>query len=77
MDKEKQSLESHLVKSLGEWMGYGNLMSFASAHWRKLLKDKGLPESGAFIPVTEIMVKEEEMQYAKPSMELYDKIIDN
>ena len=42
--------EIHEVKKLGEVIGYGNMMSIASALWRKSLKEKGFPISGAFIP---------------------------
>lgn len=38
------------VKELGNKIGYGNLMMFASALWRKSLKDKGYPIKGAFVP---------------------------
>lgn len=38
------------VKELGEVIGYGNMMSIASALWRKSLKQKGFPIEGAFIP---------------------------
>lgn len=38
------------VKQLGEAIGYGNLMSWASALWRKCLTDSNMPESGALVP---------------------------
>lgn len=42
--------EAASVKQLGEEIGYGNLMEWASALWRKDLKDKGYPISGALVP---------------------------
>lgn len=42
--------EAAAVKQLGELIGYGNLMEWASALWRKDLKDKGHPISGALVP---------------------------
>ena len=38
------------VKELGEEIGYGNLMSFASALWRKELSNMNHPILGAFVP---------------------------
>lgn len=38
------------VKRLGEKIGYGNLMSWASALWRKNLSEIGCPTEGAFVP---------------------------
>lgn len=42
--------EAAAVKQLGEEIGYGNLMEWASALWRKDLKDKGCPINGALVP---------------------------
>jgi len=39
-----------MVLVLGEQIGYGHMMCIASALWRKNLKDKNFPVSGAFIP---------------------------
>jgi len=50
MVNENLAKEVIMVKEIGEKIGYGHLMELASALWRKSLKDKGLPESGAFIP---------------------------
>lgn len=58
--------EALVVKKLGESIGYGNLMEWASALWRKDLKDHGLPIDGAFIPkIGEIT----------ESQELYDAMV--
>ena len=42
--------EIDAVKHLGDQIGYGNLMSIASALWRKNLKETDVPEHGAFVP---------------------------
>jgi len=49
--------EIDAVKELGDKIGYGNMMSIASALWRRLLKKSGIPESGAFIPTSQSFVK--------------------
>lgn len=43
-------IEVELVKTLGDKIGYGNMMSIASALWANMLEDSGVPASGAFIP---------------------------
>lgn len=54
------------VKQLGEEIGYGNMMSWASALWRKLLTDRDLPESGAFVPrILEGELSDDEKNYDK------------
>lgn len=58
--------EAKRVKMLGEEIGYGNLMEWASALWRKQLQDDGLPINGAFIPkIAEI----------SPEQKLYDEYV--
>jgi hypothetical protein len=44
------SEEVKRVKQLGEAIGYGHLMSLASALWRESLREKNLPIIGAFYP---------------------------
>lgn len=58
--------EAMAVKKLGESIGYGNLMEWASALWRKDLKDHGLPIYGAFIPTIGEITE---------SQELYDAMV--
>lgn len=66
--------EIEQVKLLGEEIGYGNLMTLASALWRKKLKDKNVPVSGAFIP---ICIIEQNMEpYLKKETERYDLLIE-
>ncbi|MCP1185009.1 hypothetical protein [Paenibacillus sp. 1781tsa1] len=42
--------EIEAVKSLGEKIGYGNLMDIASALWAVSLEDKYGIKAGAFVP---------------------------
>lgn len=42
--------EMNAVQQLGDKIGYGNLMSWGSALWRRKLKECGLPENGVFVP---------------------------
>lgn len=50
MDNEALYSEMMAVKDLGERIGYGNLMCWASALWRKHLARGGNPVNGAFVP---------------------------
>lgn len=50
MDEERLKRECEEVKRLGDQIGYGNMMTIASALWAKILIDKGLTDSGAFFP---------------------------
>jgi hypothetical protein len=47
MNRESEIAE---VKKLGSQIGYGNMMHIASDLWKEYLKEKGFPESGAFVP---------------------------
>lgn len=49
-----------LVKELGESIGYGNMMSIASALWALSLNEEWGLNSGAFIPtIPQFMLKKE------------------
>ena len=50
MNEKRLKDEMNAVQELGDKIGYGNLMSWASALWRKELKECGFPENGAFVP---------------------------
>jgi hypothetical protein len=67
--------EVALVKTIGDDIGYGHLMSLASALWRKSLADKGYPIMGAFVPTIEDFIKDEYKDTS--STDNYDKIIAN
>ena len=64
----------NLVKALGDEIGYGHLMSIASALWRKKLKETDVPESGAFVPTLQCAVKSDWLD--KDGLKLYDEIIE-
>lgn len=68
MKNEQIKKEFEQVKELGERIGYGNMMSMASALWRKSLKDSGVPTYGAFIPVIGELGEDEKR---------YDKYLEN
>ena len=63
------------VKELGEKIGYGNLMSIASALWRKTLKDSGTPIVGAFVPTCTLFIKDEYKELTNEGVEIYDDLI--
>ena len=48
------------VRELGERIGYGNMMSIASALWRISLEDKWGITTGAFIPTIASFMKKKE-----------------
>ena len=63
------------VKELGEKIGYGNMMSIASALWRNSLKEKGYPIDGAFVPTCLQFIKDDLQDLDKDSRKLYDKMV--
>ena len=60
------------VQRLGECIGYGNLISWASALWRKSLREQGFPDSGAFIGVCECSVKRDCLDRIHKQEAVYD-----
>lgn len=48
MDKYKQECEA--VKRLGDYIGYGNLMTIAGNLWAMELTNDGYSDAGAFYP---------------------------
>ncbi len=69
--------EVRQVKELGDKIGYGHMMELASALWRKNLKDKGYPTSGAFITTLLPFIDDKETkEMAERTMNQYDKIIE-
>lgn len=52
-----------LVKSLGEKIGYGNLMNMASSLWRYSLKKSNSPIIGAFVPVIKEKLDRDSIAY--------------
>ena len=51
MNAYKLQIEELQVKELGEKIGYGKMMHVASKLWKQKLKETGVPEDRAFIPV--------------------------
>lgn len=76
-DPEQIKYEALLVKELGEKIGYGNMMAFASALWRKMLKDKGYPVSGAFVPTLLLLMKQEDIDDTELERKMYDDFVAN
>jgi hypothetical protein len=68
--------EVKAVKEIGELIGYGHLMSLASALWRKALKEKGYPESGAFVATILQCVEKEMAQATEAERKMYDGFIE-
>jgi len=64
-----------LIKSIGDQIGYGHLMSIASALWRKKLNESGVPESGAFVPMVQAGIKDDWQNDG--AIKQYDEIIKN
>lgn len=62
------------VKKLGDAMGYGHLMSMASAIWKAKLREGGGPEEGAFVPTISYFIKDEYQDTLKDG-ELYDVVV--
>jgi hypothetical protein len=77
-EQEITNLKSEVkaVKELGEQIGYGHMMALASALWRKSLKEKGYPESGAFVATILQCVEKEMAEATKGEREMYDGFIE-
>ncbi len=63
------------VQELGEKIGYGNMMSIASALWRKSAREKGYPISGVFVPTCLEFIKEDLQDLDKDGRQIYDKMV--
>lgn len=69
--------EVNAVQRLGEQIGYGHLMSLASALWRRKLTkeyDENFAK-GAFVPTLKMLVVEDWQENIEKSNRLYDEII--
>lgn len=71
------SFEVAAVQRLGEQIGYGHLMSLASALWRRhLTKEYGEKiADGAFIPTLKMLVVEDWQENVEKENKLYDSIV--
>ena len=69
--------EVFAVKCLGDAIGYGNLMSLATALWRKKLADECGKQyiSGAFVGVCDFMIAPEHLADIQAELKIYDQII--
>jgi hypothetical protein len=80
MNQEQENIklksEIKLVKEIGEQIGYGHLMSLASALWKKSLKDKGYPEVGAFVTTLLPFIEKEMAEATESERKMYDDIIE-
>ena len=75
----RQAFEVAAVQRLGEEIGYGHLMSLASALWRrKLTKEysENFAEC-AFVPTLKKLVVENWHENIERSNKLYDEIVKN
>ena len=52
MNEERFKQEVEEVKRLGDKIGYGNMMTIASALWARMLIDETGTDDGAFYPTT-------------------------
>ncbi len=73
-EQEITNLKSE-VKAVKE-IGYGHLMALASALWKKSLKEKGYPESGAFVPAILQYVQKEIVEKTEGERKMYDSFIE-
>jgi hypothetical protein len=72
MVENRLRAEMQAVKQLGDRIGYGNLISWASALWRASLREQGFPESGAFIGVCECSIKRDCLDRVHKQEAVYD-----
>ena len=68
--------EAEQVEKLGKEIGYGNMMSLASALWRKMLKEKfKVNGTGAFVPCLMQDLKKGGKKMAEENAKLYDELV--
>lgn len=69
------------VKKLGDKIGYGNMMSIASALWAMNLSEKNYPTDGAFIPTIACNMKVKDAKKALEEqnrrMKIFKKMLEN
>jgi hypothetical protein len=73
----ENTFEVIAVQRLGEQIGYGHLMSLASALWRRnLAKEYGEKiAEGAFVPTLKMLVVEDWQENIEKENKLYDSIV--
>lgn len=67
--------EVHVVKSLGQSIGYGHLMQLASTLWANDLESHGLPRLGAHVPTVMTLLTEDGKKIAESSDNEYQCLI--
>lgn len=67
--------EIQKVKELGDQIGYGHMMSLASALWRKMLAEKIGNPNGAFVPTILSLFNKEGKKIAEKTIKHYDTLI--
>lgn len=61
------------IKKVCEKYGYGNVMEWASALWRREARLEGIPESGCFVPTCPSFIKR---KFQDPKQhEIYDQLL--
>ena len=73
----KNTFEVAAVQRLGEQIGYGHLMSLASALWRRSLTKEYSEKfaEGAFVPTLKMLVVEDWHENIEKENKLYDEIV--
>ena len=69
--------EIQAVQQLGNWMGYGHMMSLCTALWRRQLATNygEKAQSGAFIGVCSCSITADMLPSAMQTVALYDGIV--
>ena len=71
----KMTDDAQQVKELGDKIGYGHMMTLASALWRKSLGQAGIPTDAAFVTTCLPFMNEEDQRNTLLENELYDKLV--
>lgn len=72
VEKSRLMAEMQAVRQLGDLIGYGNLICWASALWRNSLRKHGFSASGAFIGVCECSIKSDCLEDIHKQEAVYD-----
>ena len=73
----EHTFEVVAVRRLCEQIGYGHLMSIASALWRKKFIEKYGEghATGAFVPTLSFLVQDEWQEVMKKNLDFYDNLV--
>lgn len=64
------------IKSICERYGYGNVMEWASALYRRSLSQEGIPASHASVPIVPSLW-EYGLEVGEPTRKLYDELVEH